>query len=71
MKFYTLAALAAVQAKISVLEVEQFTAGLIYGLVQKDDLKEIEQCMTDGSTLADELNEAIDDFKQKTATSVI
>eukprot|EP00356_Strombidium_inclinatum_P002405 CAMPEP_0170479686 /NCGR_PEP_ID=MMETSP0208-20121228/826_1 /TAXON_ID=197538 /ORGANISM="Strombidium inclinatum, Strain S3" /LENGTH=176 /DNA_ID=CAMNT_0010752127 /DNA_START=16 /DNA_END=546 /DNA_ORIENTATION=+ len=71
MKFFTLAALAAVQAKVSVHEVEQFTAGLIYGLVQKDDLKEIEQCMTDGSSLANELDEAIVDFKKKTAVDII
>ena len=43
-------------------EVEQFLGGLIMGLIQKDDLTKIEQCLKDGSTLETEVQQAVTDF---------
>ena len=36
---------------IDLADVEQVVAGLIFGLIQKDDLKKIQTCLKDGSAL--------------------
>ena len=43
-------------------DVEEFLGGMIMGLIQKDDLTKIEQCLTDGEGLEKEVQEAITDF---------
>ena len=43
---------------------EQFVAGMIYGLIQKDDLPEIEKCLKNGETLEMEITNAISDFSK-------
>ena len=44
--------------------VEQFVAGVIYGLIQKDDLPEIQKCLKNGETLEVEITNAISDFSK-------
>jgi predicted RNA-binding protein YlqC (UPF0109 family) len=55
----------------SVEEVEQFVAGLFKGLVDKDDLNNIKQCMKDAGTLDTELQTAIADFEKKDVADII
>ena len=43
----SLAVMAGAQYGIEVAQVEELLGGLIFGLIQKDDLHEIETCMTD------------------------
>ena len=60
--FSTIAVLAASEYAITIDQAEQFIGGLIYGLIQKDDLKEIETCLTDADQVEKEVNDAITDF---------
>ena len=39
--------------------VELYLGGLIYGLIQEDDLQEIQKCLKDGTTLEKEFADAI------------
>jgi hypothetical protein len=55
----------------SVEEVEEFVAGLFKGLVDKDDLNNIKQCMKDATTLDGELQTAIADFEKKDIADII
>jgi hypothetical protein len=55
----------------SVQNVEQFVAGLFTGLIQKDDLKNIQQCLKDGAALDGELQTAIGDFEKKDIADII
>ena len=52
-------------------EVEQFLAGLILGLIQKDDLAKIQKCLTDGTGLASEISTAIADFEKGDLADII
>ena len=56
---------------MSVEQVEQFVAGLFKGLVDKDDLSNIQQCMKDAGTLDTELQTAIGDFEKKDIPDII
>ena len=47
---------------IPVTQIEEFLGGLVYGLIQKDDLKEIESCMTDADQVEKEVMEALNDI---------
>jgi len=55
----------------SVNDVEEFVAGLFKGLVDKDDLNNIKQCMKDAGTLDGELQTAISDFEKKDIPDII
>jgi len=50
------------QVTMNVDQVEQFVGGLIFGLIQKDDLSEIQTCLKDGQNLEVELEQIIKDF---------
>ena len=69
--FSTIALLMGSEYAMTIGDVEQFIAGLIFGLVQDDDLAEIQKCLKDGSGLGDEITEAIQDFEQKSMEGVI
>ena len=57
--------------RISVNDVENFIAGLIYGLIQEDDLAKIQQCLTDADTLENEIVEAFNDFSKGDVASIM
>ena len=46
----------------SILEAEQFIAGMIYGLVESDDLAEIETCLNNASEIKDDVDIVIADM---------
>ena len=52
-------------------DVEQFLGGLVMGLIQKDDLTKIEQCLTDAGGLESEMEEAIQDFMKGDLSDII
>ena len=56
---------------IGIEGVEQFVAGLIYGMVGRDDLPEIEKCLQNGATLEQEITNAISDFSKGDLQDVI
>ena len=56
---------------ISVEQAEEFLAGMVYGLIQKDDLKAFETCLTDADKVEKEVNEAITDIMKGDVTSII
>ena len=43
---------------------EEFVAGVMYGLIQKDDLPEIQKCLTNGEKLEVEITNALSDFSK-------
>ena len=50
---------------ISVHDANLWTSGLIYGLIQKDDLSEMDSCVTDVRITIDDLKLAIECLKKK------
>ena len=56
---------------ISIQQAEEFLGGLLFGLIQKDDLKAIETCLTDGDQVEKEVNEAIQDFMKGDVASIL
>ena len=58
----SIAGLMASQYAIDIQQAEEFLGGIIYGLIQKDDLKAIETCLKDADTVEKEVNEAVTDF---------
>ena len=58
----SLALIYAPQYAINIQEAEELLGGLIYGLIQKDDLSKIEVCLKDATTVEAEVNEAVQDF---------
>lgn len=56
---------------ISIQQAEEFVGGIIYGLIQKDDLKRIETCLTDADQVEKEVNEAIQDFMKGDVASIL
>ena len=60
----TLVGLIATDYQITVLQGEEFIAGLIYGLIGKDDLPELQKCLKDSEKLDQEISEAIADFSK-------
>uniref|UniRef100_A0A7S3IPZ2 Uncharacterized protein n=1 Tax=Strombidium inclinatum TaxID=197538 RepID=A0A7S3IPZ2_9SPIT len=67
----TLAMLLGVEVGFNLADTEEFIAGLIYGLVNDDDLSEIQQCLQGGQQLEDEIETAVADFKKKDITDII
>ena len=60
-----------IQFRNDVDNVEQFIAGLIFGLIQKDDLTNIQACLTDSDTLAQEIEVVINDFSKGDLADII
>ena len=58
------AAIISTQYGINVEQTEEFVAGMIYGLIEKDDLPEIQKCMKNADTLELEITEAFADFSK-------
>ena len=56
---------------INVQDAEKLLAGLIYGLVQDDQLTEIEKCLGHADTVSTELNDAITAFMKGDLTSIM
>ena len=56
---------------MDVNDVEQFVAGLIYGLIQKDDLTKIQTCLKDASGLETEIEQAVADFSKGDITDIM
>ena len=73
MRVLSTIALAAVSEyyAISIAQAEEFIAGMLYGLIQKDDLKYIQTCLTDADSVEKEVNEAITDFMKGDISSIL
>ena len=52
-------------------DVEQFVAGIVFGLIQKDDLTKIQTCLKDASGLETEIEQAVGDFSKGDVTDII
>lgn len=52
-------------------DVEQFVSGLIFGLIQKNDLQKIQQCLSDADSIADKLTNVIAEFKAGDVADII
>ena len=66
-----IASIIATNYQMDIEGVEQFVAGLIFGLIQKDDLPEIQQCLKDGSSLEAEITNAISDISKGDLQDII
>ena len=44
--------------------VVEIIAGIMEGIIQKDDLKEIQQCVTTDESMVDNIMRSVDDFKE-------
>ena len=55
----------------NVQQLEEFIAGLIYGLVQDDELTEIEACLQGGSQLEQQVTDAIADLREGDLKDII
>mmetsp|Transcript_15846 Transcript_15846/g.24379 ORF Transcript_15846/g.24379 Transcript_15846/m.24379 type:complete len:144 (+) Transcript_15846:39-470(+) len=69
--FSTLALLIGAENVFTIRQVEEFVAGIIYGLVQDDDLTEIEACLKDGAKLEDEVAKAVNEIMQGDLPDII
>mmetsp|Transcript_36051 Transcript_36051/g.55362 ORF Transcript_36051/g.55362 Transcript_36051/m.55362 type:complete len:181 (-) Transcript_36051:59-601(-) len=67
----TILALLTAEVTFSVDDAAKFIGGLIYGLVQDDDLAEIQKCLTHGSDLEMEIMTAVSDFEKKDLQDII
>ena len=52
-------------------DVEQFVAGVIYGLIQKNDFADIKTCLANAETIGKEAEEAIVDFSKLSEQGII
>ena len=68
---FALAALAASTNAIDFNGSVNFVAGLMDGLIGKNDLPELQKCMTDDQALVNDINTAISDFEQGSVQSII
>ena len=72
MSYKALAALATITLhEISPVQVEQFLAGIVEGLIQKNDFAEIQVCLVDQVGLVGEITTAIEDFKKGDMFSIL
>ena len=64
---------AALMATVSIdlTGVEEFVAGVVEGFVHKNDLKEIEACLTDADTLEGEIEAIVQDLSTLDITHII
>ena len=44
--------------------IEKFVSGMIFGLIQKDDLPEIQKCLANAESLEQEVTNAISDLSK-------
>ena len=56
---------------LGVMDVEAFVGGLIEGLIQKDDLPEIQECMKNTETVATEVNKIVNEMSAGTFDAII
>ena len=56
---------------MDVAGVEEFIAGLIFGMINKDDLPEIQKCLQNAETLEQEITNAISDFSKGDLQDII
>merc|ERR1719164_319375 len=61
----------AVHYSIDLQGAEEFLAGMIEGLIQKDDLSEIQKCMTEGDGVADQVEKIINEIAKGDLPDVI
>ena len=66
-----LVATAAYHANINLQEVEQFLAGFIDHLVYKQDLPELQKCLTDGDVVVKDVNDIINDFMKGDLADIV
>merc|ERR1712100_242380 len=59
------------QYMVNLPEAEEFLAGMIEGLIQKDDLKNIQTCLTDGDTVVAEITSAVSDIEKGDVADII
>ena len=67
----TIAAFTASQYAIEVNQVEELLGGMMYGLIQKDDLSNIEKCLTDADQVVAEVNEAVADIMKEDISDIL
>ena len=67
----SLAVIVAPQYAINIQEAEEILGGLLYGLIQKDDLSKIELCLKDADVVEQEINEAVEDFMKGDVTDIL
>ena len=58
------AAILSTQYNMNIEGTEEFVAGMIYGLIEKDDLPQIQKCMTNADALEAEITNAISDISK-------
>ena len=58
------AAILATKYSMSLEGTEEFVAGLLYGMVQKDDLPQIQNCLTNAESLEVEITNAVSDISK-------
>ena len=56
---------------LGVVDVEQFVAGVINGLIQKDDLPEIQKCLANTETVTAEVNKIVNEMSVGSLTAII
>ena len=66
-----LAAIIATNYNMDIAGVEDFVAGLIFGLIAKDDLPEIQKCLANGELLEQEITNAISDISKGDLSDII
>jgi len=64
---------AALMATVSIdlSGVEEFVAGVVEGFVQKNDLKEIQACLTDADTLEGEIEAIVKDLETLNIPNIV
>ena len=66
-----IASISATRYNMDAAGVEQFVAGLIMGFVGKDDLPEIQACLTNAASLEAEITNAVSDFSKGDLNDII
>ena len=57
--------------KMDIEGAEEFVAGVMYGLIQKDDLPEIQKCLSNAEVLEVEITGALSDFSKGDISDMI
>ena len=64
-------AIAMQQYDMTPQDVGQFLGGLVWGLIQKDDLSKIQTCLNDCQDIQKDVTEAVNDFKKGDLQDII
>ena len=59
------------QPMIAPVDVVDFMDGLIFGLLQKEDLPEIQKCLTHAPDVAKQITAAVEDFEKGDFSDII